>query len=250
MSSKNIYTIYKSTNIINGKVYIGFDSNFPNRKNVHKSASKKQNYKFYRAIRKHGWDNFVWEIIYQSKDKEHTLKIMEPYFINEYNSFYAGYNSTFGGDGTFGLILSDSAKKLISEKNKIPKPQTEQHTRNIALGLRKYYDCNPGKPCSEETKLKISLALTGVPRPFTDEHKLNLKCHENNTTTIECQYCGKHGQLTNMKSRHIPYCDLNPNKLDKPIKIITCPYCNYSANDSPNFRRYHNNNCKLSPHRH
>ena len=82
-----IHTIYKSVNIKNGKVYIGFDSNWPNRMRIHKSASKKQDNKFYRAIRKHGWDSFEWSPIYQSHDKEHTLNVMEKYFIQEYNSF-------------------------------------------------------------------------------------------------------------------------------------------------------------------
>ena len=36
-SSKNqeIFSIYKATNLINDKCYIGFDSNWPNRKNIH-----------------------------------------------------------------------------------------------------------------------------------------------------------------------------------------------------------------------
>jgi hypothetical protein len=59
---------------------------------------------------KYGWHNFQWEVIYQSYDYEHCLKTMENYFINEYNSFVAGYNSTLGGKGTLGV------KKIISEQ--------------------------------------------------------------------------------------------------------------------------------------
>ena len=112
-----IHTIYKSVNTKNGKVYIGFDSNWPNRMAVHKSASKKQNYKFYRAIRKYGWDSFEWSVIYQSQDKEHTLNVMETFFIKEYDSFHNGYNSTLGGDGCFGLVLSKDAKKRIKYRH-------------------------------------------------------------------------------------------------------------------------------------
>lgn len=95
----NIYTIYRATNLVNGKTYIGFDSNWPKRIRIHKSAAKKQDFKFYRAIRKHGWDNFVWDPIYQSTDYEHTLNKMENYFIVLYDSVGHGYNSTLGGDG-------------------------------------------------------------------------------------------------------------------------------------------------------
>ena len=96
--SMTIYTIYKSTNISNRKVYIGFDSNWPKRKSEHKnSAARGEPYKFYNAIRKHGWENFVWEIIYQSLDHSHTLNIMESYFIKEYDSLKNGYNTRPGG---------------------------------------------------------------------------------------------------------------------------------------------------------
>lgn len=113
----NIYTIYKATNTINGKCYIGFDSDWPNRKAVHKCNSKKdknKKYHFYRAINKYGWENFQWEIIYQSKDKKHTLTKIEPYFIKFYNSYNEGYNMTFGGEGVFVQSVSLETRKKQS----------------------------------------------------------------------------------------------------------------------------------------
>jgi group I intron endonuclease len=103
----NIYTIYKAVNEINGKCYIGFTVNFHRRKNAHLNRSfnlKNKNYhcKLYRAIRKYGWDNFEWEIIYQSLDGEHCLNVMESYFIEFYDSFNNGYNMTLGGEGILG----------------------------------------------------------------------------------------------------------------------------------------------------
>ena len=94
-----VYSIYRATNTINGKVYIGFDSNWPKRKSEHKTVSKHAQFKFYNAIRKHGWDNFVWDIIYQSLDHDHCLDVMEQYFIDQYDSICNGYNSTRGGAG-------------------------------------------------------------------------------------------------------------------------------------------------------
>ena len=201
-----IHTIYKAVNQVNGKVYIGFDSNWPNRVNIHRSSSKKQDYKFYRAIRKYGWDNFKWDIIYQSKDKNHTLKVMEKYFIEQYDSFNNGYNSTLGGDGTLGLILSEESRKKISEGNKVPKPHTTEHNKKIAEALR-------GKkrgPMNESIKQKISNANKGVPKPMSEEHKKALKCHVNNSTKVSCTHCNKVGQLTNMKRWHFDNCKSNP----------------------------------------
>ncbi len=207
-----IHTIYKFVNTINGKVYIGFDSKWPNRIIVHKSSSKNQDTKFYRAIRKYGWDKFEYSVIYQSYDKDHTLKVMENYFINEYDSFHNGYNSTLGGDGVLGLIHSENAKRNISMKNKIPKPQTAEHVKNrinskkknLLLGITKQYIP------TEEHRKKISIKTKGVPKPMTDEHKKNLRCHKNNSMKVECPHCKKIGQLTNMKRWHFDKCKSIP----------------------------------------
>jgi len=202
----SIYTIYKSVNKLNGKVYVGFDSQWPKRITIHKSASKKEDYKFYRAIRKYGWNNFEWSVIYQSKEKNHTLNEMESYFINEYDSFHNGYNSTLGGDGAFGLILSEESRKKISQGNKIPKPQTREH-------IQKRADAQRGKkrkPHTEKTKQKISSANKGVSKTFTEEHKKNLRCHQNNSLRVTCPHCNKVGQLTNMKRWHFDKCKSRP----------------------------------------
>jgi group I intron endonuclease len=140
----NIYTIYKSTNKINGKVYIGFDSNWPHRKNSHKCYYKKGDTKFYRAIKKHGWENFEWTILYQSIDKNYTKDTMENHFIIEHDSFKEGYNSTFGGDGTFGFHHinpkptygflgkkhTQETKILMSKNMRVKKPKANQKGSN------------------------------------------------------------------------------------------------------------------------
>jgi group I intron endonuclease len=201
-----IYTIYKSVNTKTGKVYIGFDSKWPNRVKIHKSSYQKQDYKFYRAICKYGWDNFEWSVVYQSKEKEHTLKEMESYFIEQYDSFHNGYNSTLGGDGTFGLILSEESRKKISQGNKVSKPHTAEHNKKIG-------DAQRGKkrgPLTKEHKSKISKKTKGISKTFTEEHKKNLKCHQNNLIKVSCPHCNKIGQLTNMKRWHFDKCKLVP----------------------------------------
>ena len=100
-------TIYKATNKITGKSYIGFDSNWPSRKERHQAnATYNREGKFYDSIRKHGWEFFEWSILYQSLDNYHTLNVMEPHFIKEYDTFNKGYNMTEGGEGCFGATTN------------------------------------------------------------------------------------------------------------------------------------------------
>ena len=119
-----IYSIYKATNKINGKSYIGFTNHFHRRLVRHKSDSKNKTNKFYAAIRKHGWYNFEWEVIYQSKDSHYCLNVMENYFIIEYDSYKNGYNETLGGNGMLGRTYkhkkSSREKMSLSHKGKSP----------------------------------------------------------------------------------------------------------------------------------
>lgn len=253
------FTIYKATNSINGKVYIGFDSNWPKRKSVHKSSSKNKSNdtKFYRAIRKYGWDAFEWHILYQSENQEHTLNVMESFFIEKYDSFNNGYNSTLGGDGVFGLIVSEETKKKISEKNKIPKPQTKEHIeKRIKSGLetRKLkkkagHSYSPKKETIEKqinTKIKNNTTGKGIPK--SKSHIESMKNRPQDTIVVTCPFCGKSGDYKNMKRWHMDRCKENPNRLtDKDQKSITCNKCGFTSIESPNFYRYHNNNCKSIP---
>lgn len=95
--------IYKVTNLINDKVYIGQTiQKVSQRKREHYKFSKKNyNYKFSNALRKYEKENFDWSII----EKDVCVKNLnkrEIYYINFFNSFNLGYNSTPGGTVRFG----------------------------------------------------------------------------------------------------------------------------------------------------
>lgn len=96
--------IYKITNCINGKIYIGLSINIEMRMYNHYWSAlrpKDSEYDTYlsRAIRKYGRENFSHEIIEECSISE--LPVRERYWIEHYNSTdrSIGYNISTGGDG-------------------------------------------------------------------------------------------------------------------------------------------------------
>lgn len=131
-----LYTIYKITNLLNGKSYIGFTSDYKIRKYNHIWQSKKDKPQqiIQRAIKKHGIQNFKWDIIYQSPTYETTLKVMEPFYIALYNTCILnknshGYNGTFGGDEPYmlGKKHSDGTIKNLKDIHNTPEMK-KQHS--------------------------------------------------------------------------------------------------------------------------
>lgn len=216
-ASMTIYSIYKATNKINGKSYIGFDSHWPKRIKQHKFSSKKDRQIFYDAIRKYGWDNFEWQVLYQSKDKDYIWKVMENYFIVEYRTFVGfddcnGYNMTLGGDGRNGYHHSDNAKKKLSELSK-GRIFSEETRKKISKALKGRTGSFKGKTFSEEHKNKISLARIG--KKHTEETKKKIgDINRGNTYAL--------GIIRTKKC---------------------CPHCNKLA-DPGNYNRWHGNKCK------
>lgn len=92
---KKVRGIYKVTNKINGKVYIGQSVDIGRRWRQHMTAE--DDIYFHKAIQKYGVDNFIWEVIEKCKKSE--LDERESYWIEYYDSFNNGYNCTKGGDG-------------------------------------------------------------------------------------------------------------------------------------------------------
>ena len=108
------YSIYKHTNKINGKSYIGQTKfNLEIRLKGHlKSVKAGSEYAFHRAIRKYGIENFQSEIL-EENISDILVEEKEQYWIKKYNSFGEGYNMTSGGEGTKNIIVKESTKEKL-----------------------------------------------------------------------------------------------------------------------------------------
>lgn len=106
--------IYRATNNITGKIYIGYDPNWPKRQIAHKTKAKNgSKLYFHNAIRKYGWDNFAWDILMENGTLQDEMKLIE-----QYDSFNNGYNLTIGGEGASGYRHSEETKKIIGAHSK------------------------------------------------------------------------------------------------------------------------------------
>jgi group I intron endonuclease len=209
------YTIYRATNKINGKVYIGFTAHWPQRINGHnydRRYGNAENKAFYNAINKYGWEAFEWDAIYQSHDYAHTLKTMEPHFINEHRSWVGfedcnGYNITLGGEGTTGWKRSQELIESHRQqlKGRKQSPEHIEKRRQVMTGKPKpsvQGEKNPAK--RPEVREKLSQAMLGKPK--SEEHKQAMRNRPQDTTTLICPHCAKEGDYKNMKRWHMDNC--------------------------------------------
>ena len=152
--------VYKITNKINEKVYIG---------KYEGTDEKFENYMgsgllINRAYEKYGIENFEKEII-ERCDNRDTLAERERYWISKYNSqaLSIGYNIMSGGDGGDTLTNHpdiDLIKEKISTKGK-GREFSEEHRKKLS-------EAGKGRKHTEESLNKMK------GRPKSEEHKKKL----------------------------------------------------------------------------
>lgn len=108
--------IYKITNKINGKVYIGkTERTIEIRWKEHQKNAKYEEKLFhiplYKAFNKYGIENFSIEYIEECATN--ILNEREQYWIKFFDSCGNGYNCTLGGDGSLLLFSEEEIQEII-----------------------------------------------------------------------------------------------------------------------------------------
>lgn len=106
-----IIGIYKITNKINGKSYVGQSTNIFNRWDKHRWQIKSGDKPLYKAFRKYGIENFTFEILEQCPKEK--LDEREVYWTSFYDTYKNGYNLTPGGD------CSSKTQRTVSDNDVI-----------------------------------------------------------------------------------------------------------------------------------
>lgn len=99
----NSYFLYKHTNQINGKVYIGITNDISRRwrnQGIEYKPHSSNTSRFWNAIQKYGWNNFKHEILINNLTSQEACK-KEIEYIAKYDSTnrLKGYNIASGGNG-------------------------------------------------------------------------------------------------------------------------------------------------------
>jgi group I intron endonuclease len=209
--------IYKTTNLINGKIYIGQDTN--NNPNYIGSGKIIK-----EAIKKYGKSNFIKEILEECETLEH-LNEREIYWISLFNSTdnKIGYNILQGGLGSKGFKQSpdviekikensnsDKFKKIMASpevSSKISEGQLKSKKKkelHLASEYReKMSEALKGRTFTEDQKRKISESLKGKRK--TEDHIKNLSNSLKNSEKIKGEknpfYGMKHSEETKNKIR-------------------------------------------------
>ena|ERR1035437_7935508 len=157
-----MYTVYKHTNTVSGKSYIGLTKyDIMVRWQQHHNTPH-SHYKFHQALKKYGDEYWIHEILFECGSLEEA-KQKEIENIQNYNTFKKGYNSTLGGDTT---VHSKKTREKISQskKGKAPSLETQAKIKIIKSTpeyRKKASECQKGKKLSKATKIKMGLAHLG-----------------------------------------------------------------------------------------
>jgi group I intron endonuclease len=222
--------IYCVTNDKNGNQYVGQTmKGFEKRKHDHLyDARRGSNMVIHQAIRKHGVENFTWEILESGLANHTELDDMEKYWIRVLNTYHRGYNSDRGGSGSSGRITTKVTRQKIREATTGKKRSVEarQNISKSKLGAKNY---NYGKSIPAEVKLKMSKRKLGANNPYYGKHhspEAKQKISEANSGANSSNYGKKMSAETKQKireARNIPVeqCDILTGKVIRTFKSAT-----------------------------
>jgi len=153
--------IYKITDTLTDKCYIGIDTKPKKKLSRWKAHKRNARYKqknnlpttfFYKQLALRESD-FVIDVIYEGTTSVYELFLKEIHYIKKYNSYVDGYNGTSGGDGFKRNIKSDKHYEKLYE---VFKERMSEFNRKKWTGKTKEQRNLELKWHSEESRLKRS----------------------------------------------------------------------------------------------
>lgn len=179
MSNYIYHTVYKTTNLVNGKIYIGKHSTNDLNDSYFGSGRLLKD-----ALNKYGKDNFKKEILSTHDTDLLAYSAEEKILTEEFIAGNQNYNLCVGGLGP--KSFTKEQKKKLSDI-KIGCKLTKEHSANISKSLM-------GRKRSAKTVNKIKKWHTGRKRPQSTLDKLN--------ASATCLHCGIEAKLNTINRWH------------------------------------------------
>lgn len=171
------WCVYKHTNPVNGKVYIGITGNVPEIRWAN-GLRYRANAHFTSAIKKYGWEAFEHEVLFDGLTFEEAL-CKERELIASYDSANRnrGYNISLGGVGRES-VSDETRKKMreshLGERNhNYGQPKSEEVKRRLSESQRKHWGETPrprGYKRPPEVLQKMSVSRTGCSTAWKGGH--------------------------------------------------------------------------------
>jgi hypothetical protein len=242
------YFIYKTTNIVNGKIYVGqhrtntIEDGYIGCGIKRMSQSNGKTY-FHKAVHKYGYENFKREIL-EFCDNFEQLCEKEIFWINHLNAVKVGYNVLFEDkfsyknkgefNAFYGQKHSDETKQFLSDKAKNRLKGTCPHCNKTMdiVNLKKYHfdKCfilNP-KPAkiklgfTEESRRRISQANKNkiVSQETREKQRIGrLGKRASEESRLKLSKSKKEFYKNNPRERK-PLTDTQRQKIENPIKYL------------------------------
>ena len=232
------YTIYKTTNLINNKIYIG----------KHITSNIDDGYLgsgkiLLKAIKKHGINNFEKEILFILSSKEEMnqkeLEIVDEEFLSRSDT----YNLKIGGDGGFDYINNNS---LGVRDTEFYKKMSKKGEKKRQLGYQNFLnDTNRAKKAHNKSRETLK-------KKYKDgimKNPMLGKNHSDKTKNIISKKAKLNQQGENNSFFGKQHSESSKDLIRQKLKnrpLFKCPYCNISCIEGL-FNRWHNHNCNKNP---
>lgn len=194
-----MWNVYKHTNKINNKCYIGITSQDPVQRWGNNGNKYTHHTKFWPAIQKYGWNNFTHEVLYTGLTKEEACQ-KEQELIKFYDSYNNGYNASLGGEsGSNGCNkepqnrqkIKEGMKKFLQENPEALQRRINQllsaNQENRVNKIKEYYaDLSPEERYERQRKRfkKVQCIETG--EIFESVKKAAIWCNRDPGSVTHC----------------------------------------------------------------